>query len=341
MSQIEAGRFKRPTSSHDRSLGRRVHRGEYHLSGMERPPAECHADGMKVRTGLHLTNFSFPGIAETDRLDHAVAVAVAAEEAGFDTLWVNDHLIEGQPPNQGGSRPETYIFLATVAARTSRIRLGALASSIFFRNPALLARMVVTLDQASRGRAILGVGAGHPMTEGEHQMFGMDFPAIKLRMDRLEAVLPDLRRLLGGSIPIMVAGSGEHRLLRIVARYADMCNLSMPSGDTLEMVRHKLDVLQAHCSSVERGYSTITKTYKAVLSMSGPRDGDFKQGVFTGDPEQVREGAQAFIDAGIDEVIVQIKTVHDLAAISQAGQALAGLRPRHDGTAAIAATGMA
>jgi len=309
---------------------------------MERPPREGHADGMKVRTGLHLTNFSFPGIAETDRLDHAVAVAVAAEEAGFDTLWVNDHLIEGQPPNQGGPRPETYIFLATVAARTSRIRLGALASSIFFRNPALLARMVVTLDQASRGRAILGVGAGHPMTEGEHQMFGMDFPAIKLRMDRLEAVLPDLRRLLGGSIPIMVAGSGEHRLLRIVARYADMCNLSMPSGDTLEMVRHKLDVLQAHCSSVERDYSTITKTYKAVLSMSGPRDGDFKQGVFTGDAEQVREGAQAFIDAGIDEVIVQIKNVHDLAAISQAGQALMGLRPRHNGTAvAIRTTGMA
>ena len=93
---------------------------------------------------------------------------------------------------------------------------------------------------------------------------------------------------------------------------------------------------------MERDYSTITKTYKAVLSMSGPRDGDFKQGVFTGDAEPVREGAQAFIDAGIDEVIVQIKNVHDLAAISQAGQALMGLRPRHNGTAvAIRTTGMA
>jgi alkanesulfonate monooxygenase SsuD/methylene tetrahydromethanopterin reductase-like flavin-dependent oxidoreductase (luciferase family) len=159
-------------------------------------------------------------------------------------------------------------------------------------------------------------------------MFGMDFPAIKLRMDRLEAVLPDVRRLLGGSIPIMVAGSGEHRLLRIVARHADMCNLSMPSGDTLEMVRHKLDVLQGHCSAVERDYTTITKTYKAVLSMSGPGDADFKQGLFTGDAEQVRAGAQAFVDAGIDEVIVQIKNVHDLTAIGQAGQALAGLRAR-------------
>ncbi len=307
---------------------------------MEPLPGEAQAGGVKVKTGLHLTNFSFPGIAETDRFDHAVAVAVAAEEAGFDTFWVNDHLIEGQPPNQGGSRPETYVFLATVAAHTSRIRLGALASSIFFRNPALLARMVVTLDQASRGRAILGVGAGHPMTEGEHQMFGMDFPTIKLRMDRLESVLPDLRRLLGGSIPIMVAGSGEHRLLRIVARYADMCNLSMPSGDTLETVRHKLDVLQGHCSAVERDYSKITKTYKAMLSMSGSADADFKQGLFSGDAEQVREGAQAFIDAGIDEVIVQIKNVHDLAAISLAGQALAGLRSRRNGTTeAIAARG--
>jgi alkanesulfonate monooxygenase SsuD/methylene tetrahydromethanopterin reductase-like flavin-dependent oxidoreductase (luciferase family) len=296
---------------------------------MEPPPSEAHAHAMKVRTGLHLTNFSFPGVAETDRLDHAVAIAVAAEEAGFDTLWVNDHLIEGQPPNQGAARPETYVFLATAAAHTSTIRLGALASSIFFRNPALLARMVVTLDQASRGRAILGVGAGHPMTEGEHQMFGLDFPAIKLRMDRLEAVLPDLRRLVGGTIPIMVAGSGEHRLLRIVARYGDMCNLSMPSGDTLEMVRHKLDVLQSHCLAVEREYSTITKTYKAVLSMTGPEDADFRLGLFTGDADHVREGAQAFVDAGIDEVIVQIKNVHDLKAISLAGQALAGLRPRH------------
>src|ERR1035437_6297793 len=100
------------------------------------------------------------------------------------------------------------------------------------------------------------------------------------------------------------------------------------AGDTLEMVRHKLDVLQGHCSAVERDYTTITKTYKAVLSMSGPGDADFKQGLFTGDAEQVRAGAQAFVDAGIDEVIVQIKNVHDLTAIGQAGQALAGQRAR-------------
>jgi alkanesulfonate monooxygenase SsuD/methylene tetrahydromethanopterin reductase-like flavin-dependent oxidoreductase (luciferase family) len=287
---------------------------------------------MKVPTGLHITNFSFPGIEEAARFEHALAIARTAEDAGFDTVWVNDHLIEGQPPNQGGVRPETYLFLATVAAQTTRIRLGALASSIFFRNAAVLARMVTTLDMASHGRAILGVGAGHPMTEGEHRRFGLEFPPIKLRMDRLEAVIPELRELVGGSVPIMIAGSGEHRLLRIVARHGDMCNLSMPAGDTLEIVHHKLDVLRAHCAAVGRDYSTITKTYKAMLSMNGSGKADFRQGVLSGDPDHVRQGAQAFVDAGIDEVIVQIANVHDPDAIRLAGQVLARLKPRDHGT---------
>ena len=121
---------------------------------------------MKVETGLHLTNLSFPGIAESKRFDHAVAVAVAAEAAGFDTFWVNDHLIEGQPPDQGGLRTEAYVFLATVAARTSSIRIGALASSIFLRHPALLARLGATLDHAPGGRALRGGAGEHWRTAG-------------------------------------------------------------------------------------------------------------------------------------------------------------------------------
>jgi alkanesulfonate monooxygenase SsuD/methylene tetrahydromethanopterin reductase-like flavin-dependent oxidoreductase (luciferase family) len=280
---------------------------------------------MKVSTGLHLTNFSFPGVAEVDRFDHALAIARAAEDAGFDTLWVNDHLIEGQPPNPGGSRPDVYMYLATVAAHTSRIRLGALASSIYFRNPAVLARVVITLNQASKGRAILGVGAGHPMTESEHRRFGLDFPPIGERIDRLEATLPQLRELVG-SIPIMVAGSGEHRMLRVVARYGDMCNLSMPSGDTEEMTRHRLDVLRAHCDAVGRDYSSITKTYKGLLAPEGA-PGDDHRGVFGGGARSILRGAQEFIDLGIDELIVQMAEVHDLAAIRSAGETLAGLKP--------------
>ncbi len=281
---------------------------------------------MKVRTGLHLTNFSFPGVEEVDRFDHALAIAKAAEEAGFDTLWVNDHLIEGQPPNAGGARPDVYMYLATVAAHTSQIRLGTLASSIYFRNPAVLARGVVILNEASKGRAILGVGAGHPMTESEHRRFGLDFPAIRERIDRLEATLSQLRELVG-SIPIMVAGSGEHRMLRVVARYGDMCNLSMPSGDTVEVTRHRLDVLEAHCAAVGRDYSTITKTYKGLLAPAGTSPGDDHRGVFGGDAQSILRGAQEFIDLGIDELIVQMAEVHDLAAIRSAGEVLAGLKP--------------
>jgi len=280
---------------------------------------------MKVSTGLHLTNFSFPGVAEVDRFDHALAIARAAEDAGFDTLWVNDHLIEGQPPNPGGSRPDVYMYLATVAAHTSRIRLGTLASSIYFRNPAVLARVVATLNEASRGRAILGVGAGHPMTESEHRRFGLDFPPIGERIDHLEATLPQLRELVG-SIPIMVAGSGEHRMLRVVARYGDMCNLSMPSGDTVEMTRHRLDVLRAHCDAVSRDYSSITKTYKGLLAPEGA-PGDDHRGVFGGGARSILRGAQEFVDLGIDELIIQMGEVHDLAAIRSAGEMLAGLKP--------------
>ena len=283
---------------------------------------------MRIPIGLHLTNFGFPGISEAERFNHAVAIAQAAEAAGFDTLWVNDHLIEAHPPNQGGFRPETYLYLATVAARTSRIRLGALASSIFFRTPALLARMVRTLDEASNGRAILGVGAGHPMTEDEHRKLGMDFPPIRIRMDRLEEALPEIRRLIGEGIPIMVAGSGEHRLLRIVARHADLCNLSMPSGDSLDMVRHKLGVLRAHCAAVGRDPSSITTTYKAVLSINGSGNVDFAGGLLSGDPHHVLAGAQSFVDAGIDQMIVQMPDVHDLSAIMLAATTLADMRPR-------------
>ena len=301
-------------------------RRNYHISGMDDGSLRGHAGSMKVPIGLHLTNFSFRGVGERDRLRQAVAIAVAAEEAGFDSLWVNDHLIEGHPPNQGGARPEAYMYLATVAANTSRLKLGALASSIFFRNPALLARMVVSLNDASRGRAVLGVGAGHPRTGAEHLAFGFDFPPIHERMDRLESILPEIRKLIGDSIPILVAGSGEHRLLRIVARYGDMCNLSMPSGDTLEVVRHRLNVLAAHCASVGRDYASVTKTYKAMLQQNMDAGTDFREGRF-GDAH-IREGAQAFVDAGIDEVIVQIEDVDNLDNVRSAAEALARLRPR-------------
>lgn len=280
---------------------------------------------MNVRTGLHLTNFAFPGVNESDRLRHALAIVETAETAGFDSFWVNDHLLDGPPPD-GSRRPEAYLFLCAAAAATRHIRLGTLASSIYFRNPMLLARMAVTLDEISHGRTVLGVGAGHPRTESEHRAFGFDFPPLRERMDRLEAVLPEIRREVK-RMPILIAGSGEHRLLRIVARYGDYCNLSMPAGDTLEVVRRRLDILAAHCRAVGRDYSSITKTYKAMLRLGGTPV-DTGTGELAGDAASIQRGAQAFVDAGIDELIVQVDGVEDLDRVMDAGSALRGLRRR-------------
>jgi alkanesulfonate monooxygenase SsuD/methylene tetrahydromethanopterin reductase-like flavin-dependent oxidoreductase (luciferase family) len=280
---------------------------------------------MNVPIGLHLTSFAFSGVASEDRLDRALAIAQAAEAAGFDSLWVNDHLLDGPAPD-GPRRPEAYLFLCAAATATRHIRLGALASSVYFRNPMLLARMAVTLDQVSKGRTVLGIGAGHPRTEGEHAAFGFDFPPLRQRMDHLEAVLPEIRREVG-RIPILVAGSGEHRLLRIAARYADYCNLSMPAGDTLELVRHRLGVLATHCRAVGRDYTSITKTYKAMLRLGGTSV-DAATGQLTGDADSIRRGAQAFVDAGVDEIIVQVEGVEELDRVAEAAAALRGvMRP--------------
>lgn len=126
--------------------------------------------------------------------------------------------------------------------------------------------------------------------------------------------------MTGGGIPILIAGSGEHRLLRIVARHADLCNLSSPAGDPLDVVRHKLDVLRAHCAAVGRDYSHIRKTYKGMLLMGQDSGAEPATGTFAA--ANVREGAAEFFEAGIDELIVQIPNLAQPAQVEAAATAL-------------------
>jgi alkanesulfonate monooxygenase SsuD/methylene tetrahydromethanopterin reductase-like flavin-dependent oxidoreductase (luciferase family) len=277
---------------------------------------------MKTRIGLHVTSFTFPGVEPARRVEHALAIIRVADQSGFDSLWLNDHLVETMGPDRGSPRPETYTFLAAAAGVSSRLTLGALASSIYFRSPALLARIACTLDAVAGRRTVLGVGAGHPMTEAEHRTFGLDFPPIKERMDRLETVVPQLREMTGGGIPILVAGSGEHRLLRIVARHGDLCNLSSPAGDSLDVVRHKLDVLRAHCAAVGRDYAEIGKTYKGMLFLTQDPATEPATGTFTAG--NVRDGAAEFFEAGIDELILQVANLTGPEDIKRAAIALRG-----------------
>jgi alkanesulfonate monooxygenase SsuD/methylene tetrahydromethanopterin reductase-like flavin-dependent oxidoreductase (luciferase family) len=309
--------------------------------------------------GLHLTDFTAPEFAG-DRLLDAVSV-IAAEMEGtpaFTTLWLSDHMQYLGPGGVRAPMPEAYSLLNAVAARTSRIQLGVLATSVLYRQPTLLAKQVVTLDALSSGRAILGIGAGHPRTEAEHLAYGYEFPGIGRRMDILERALETIRPMIAavppdesppnepravrpGGVPVLVAGSGEQRLLRVAARYADMINLSFPSGDSLDRIQHKRRVLATHCATVGRDPDDITVTYKAVVSVAknsadahrdwqqwrlarGIAECDSAAGVFVGTAQEVIDQFQPWLLVGIDHFVVELVRT-DAASIARAGRALAQL----------------
>jgi alkanesulfonate monooxygenase SsuD/methylene tetrahydromethanopterin reductase-like flavin-dependent oxidoreductase (luciferase family) len=182
-----------------------------------------------------------------------VGVAQAAERLGFESIWLYDHLQtrDGDPD----SLFECWTSLAALARETSAVRLGQIVTSALYRNPGLLAQMAATVDAASHGRVIIGVGAG--WDEREYREFGYgELPPIRGRLARLEEALLVLRQRT--RLPILVGGAGEKVLLRLVAEHADACNFT-DSFDPA-FYRHKLDVLRRHCEEVGRDYDAIEKT---------------------------------------------------------------------------------
>src|SRR5438270_370215 len=148
------------------------------------------------RFGLHLTDFAHPAWGDGQLLPRLTSVCQALEESpAFDTLWLNDHLHHPGPEGPMAPRPEAMMLLAAAAVPTSTLRLGLLVASATFRHPALLVKMVTTLDVLSGGRAVLGLGAGHPRTEVEHRTYGIPFPPLGERLDRLEDALQLTRQV--------------------------------------------------------------------------------------------------------------------------------------------------
>ena len=313
--------------------------------------------------GLQIPNFTFPGVTNDKLFDHVVMLASTAEKAGFDSVHVMDHFY--QLPSVGPRTDpmlESYTVLAGIAARTKKLRIGALVTGVTYRNPAHLAKIVTTLDVVSSGRAILGIGAA--WNEDEHRGYGYDFPPVGERISRLEEAVQICRAMfreeaptfkgryyrIQGALnfprpvqpngpPIMIGGGGEQRTLKLVAQYADMCNIF---GDATT-VRHKINVLEQHCQSVGRDPGTIIKTrlgsllirktdaeaeraFQQLRSRPGVNEQVVRALFMVGGPDRVAEQAQQLLDAGLDGLIFNMPHMEDPEAIQLAGQTLAGLR---------------
>ena len=278
-----------------------------------------------MRFGLQIPNFSdgAPGAL----FDGVVAMAAAAEDTGYDSVWVMDHFFQ-LPPMGGPTAPmlDSYTLLGALAARTSRVRLGAMVTGVTYRNPAHLAKIVTTIDVISAGRAILGIGAA--WYDVEHEGLGFDFPPVGERLDRLGEALQICRAMFTEEAPsfegtyyrihearnvpppvqpggpaILVGGSGERRTLNLVAHYADMCNLF---GDPAT-IAHKVEVLRSHCDAVGRDPSEITVSRLSTLVLTANEEEtaatqDFLRQVTGEDPTGSDVGTEDELVARVEEL---------------------------------------
>ena len=309
---------------------------------------------LPIKLGLQIPLFDFPGVAPDKLFERVSDIARTAEANGFDSVWVMDHFeqIMGDP---AAPILEGYVVLAGIAARTERVNLGTLVTGVLYRNPAVLAKMVTSLDVLSGGRAVLGIGASWNESEQEH--YGIDKATVAERMDRLDEAIEICRAMFTedaptfkgryyeirqahnvprpvrpDGIPIMIGGGGEKRTLRAVARYGDACNIF---GDP-ETVRHKMKILDEHCAAAGRDPRDITRTALKTLVIG--KDGAAAEkkaeplrarfgerfGVIgmAGGPDQVRAQARELREAGLDGLIVNLPDAYDLDTVVLAGQTL-------------------
>jgi F420-dependent oxidoreductase-like protein len=306
---------------------------------------------MTLFFGYHMPNFSFPGVPDDGLFDRVVESAKAAEAAGFDLVTVMDHFYQ-----IGGIGPETepmleaWSTLAALAAQTTRIRLSTLVTGVTYRNPALLAKTVTTLDIISKGRAILGIGAA--WNESEHVGYDFEFPPIGQRMDRLEEALTIIklmftedrpsfagkhyridralnspRPIQPGGPKILVGGGGEKRTLRILARHGDIGHWFF---GPIEDLKRKKEVFERHCEAEGRDPSTVLLTIgvgivlveherdaKPILERIPPQR---RATVFTATPAQAAERLGAYIDAGFGGFTLSNQTLPTPESIGLGGE---------------------
>jgi alkanesulfonate monooxygenase SsuD/methylene tetrahydromethanopterin reductase-like flavin-dependent oxidoreductase (luciferase family) len=251
--------------------------------------------------GYHMPSFTYPGVPPEKLFSHAAGLARSAESAGFELVTVMDHFYqitgigaEEEPMLEG------YTTLGALARETSRVRLATLVTGVTYRNPALVAKMVTTLDVISNGRMICGIGAA--WNEAEHIGYGSPFPAIRERMDRLDEALNIIKLMFTQERPSF---SGTHYRIDRALNYADMSHWFGPLTD----IKRKSEILDRYCEEEGRDPATITKTMgspvvlvenegqvKTVMERMPPE----RRLMFTpATPEQAAEILQDYIAVGI------------------------------------------
>lgn len=282
-----------------------------------------------MKLGLQIPYFTWPGGPPVlgAKLGE---IARAAEGAGYESIWVMDHFF--QIPMVGAAELdmlEAYTTLGYLAGQTSRVKLGALVTGVTYRHPGLLAKQVTTLDVLSGGRAYLGIGAA--WFDREHAGLGVPFPPLKERFQRLEEALQIVTQMwsddngpyegkhyqLAETLnvpqalskphpPILIGGSGEKKTLRLVAKYANACNIF---GESPDAVRRKFGILRDHCDAVGRNYDEIEKT---MIRPMGFGEGS--------SPDQLVQTLGEYAEAGVQTVLGALLGVESMTAIETMGR---------------------
>jgi F420-dependent oxidoreductase-like protein len=282
-----------------------------------------------MKIGLQIPNFTW-GTGPA-RIGGTLAdIARAAEMAGFSSLWVMDHFFQIPPVGPAETDMlEGYSALSYLAAVTSKVKLGAMATGVVYRHPGILIKTVTTLDVLSGGRAYLGIGAA--WFEREALGLGTPFPPLSDRFEQLEEALRIARQMWSNDDgaykgkhyqlaetlcvpqpltrphpPILVAGSGEKKTLRLVAQYADACNLF---GDAT-IVAPKLEVLKGHCDRLGRDYAEIEKTTLGTAHLA--------PGHMTA--KDIVAHCKALAAIGVDHAIFNMPNVHEITPLEVFGR---------------------
>jgi F420-dependent oxidoreductase-like protein len=291
-----------------------------------------------LKFGVFLPFYAFQENQKATQFNHILDIVLESERLGYHSVWLDDHLMFGKT-----SILESWTTLSALASLTKKIKLGTMVTSNAFRNPALLAKMAATVDVISGGRLELGIGAG--VQKEEHEAYGFPFPKPSIRIDRLKESVEIIKKMwcqekanyrgknysVTDAVcepkpvqkphpPIIIGGCGEKHLLKVTAEHADRFDFGYVS--TIELYKHKLQILEKHCKTVGRKFVEIEKSCwlagQILLSQNSgelekkvnrfkPKDmskTDFEKFSLIGSPDACRLKMKPYLDLGVEHFML-------------------------------------